>query len=333
MGAALLFVLGVIAAQAPPPATDSGEAVTRRVCGTVCHNFEHVITVGRTRPQWEATVENMIARGAKASSGEVTTILDFLSSKYTLSPTTIRGGVGPRDKPMVDPKAVERAVPLYAADCQSCHGPDARGTSHGANLVLSDVVLRDRYGNTLGPYLATSHPRPRPALTSMQVLLLSHLLRARVNDTLRGSPLFAAGNVLTGNATSGEQYFKGEGGCTACHSPANDLAAIGRRMDPITIQQRFLFPNNVGSRRRSTPAPVPTVTVTTASGETLSGSLVHLDDFNVSLRESSGVHRTIRRGPGVRVVKTDPFAAHIELLSRITDQAIHDVVAYLASLK
>ena len=104
-------------------------------------------------------------------------------------------------------------------------------------------------------------------------------------------------------------------------------------MDPITIQQRFLFPNNVGSRRRSTPAPVPTVTVTTASGETLSGSLVHLDDFNVSLRESSGVHRTIRRGPGVRVVKTDPFAAHIELLSRITDQAIHDVVAYLASLK
>ena len=322
-----------VAAQ-PQRAVESGEAVTRRVCGTVCHNFEHVVTVGRTRPQWEATVENMIGRGAKATSAEVAAILDFLSSKYTLTPSTIRGGVGPRDKPMVDPKAVERAAPLYASDCQACHGPDARGTSEGANLVRSDVVLRDRYGSTLGPYLATAHPPVRRPLqlTSLQVLLLSHFLRARVNDTLRGSALFKPGDVLTGNATAGEAYFRGEGGCTKCHSPAGDLAAIGRRMDPVTIQQRFLFPNNVGSRRRSTPAPATTVTVTTKT-ETVSGALVHLDDFNVSLRDAGGVHRTIRRGPDVQVVKNDPYAAHLELLPRITDKAMHDVVAYLASLK
>jgi mono/diheme cytochrome c family protein len=337
MGAALALFLGFLtAAQTTagrPAATDSGEAVTRRVCGTVCHDFEHVITVGRTRPQWEATVENMIGRGAKATSAEVTTILDFLSSRYTLAPTTIRAGVGPRDKPMVDPKAVERAAPLYAADCQSCHGPDARGTSDGANLVRSDVVLRDRYGSTLGPYLASAHPPPRRALTSMQVLLLSHFLRARVNDTLRGSPLFKAGDVLVGDPRAGEAYFTGEGGCTACHSPSNDLAAIGRRMDPVTIQQRFLFPNNPGSRRRATPAPEVTVTVTTAAGEIMSGPLLHLDDFNVSLRDASGTYRTVRRGSGVQVVKTDPYAAHIALLPRITDKAMHDVVAYLASLK
>jgi len=333
MGAASILVLAAVLAQAAPPAAESGEAVTRRVCGTVCHNFEHVITVGRTRPQWEATVENMIGRGAKPTSAEVTTILDFLASKYTLTPTTIRGGVGPRDKPMVDPKAVERAVPLFASDCQSCHGPDARGTSNGANLVLSDVVLRDRYGSTLGPFLATAHPRPMPALTSMQVLLLSHFLRARVNDTLRGSPLFTAGDVLTGNANAGEQFFKGEGGCAACHSPSGDLASIGRRMDPITIQQRFLFPNNVASRRRATPPPQTTVTITLPSGETRSGSLVYIDDFNVSFRDASGAQQTVRRGANVRVVKTDPYAAHVDLLPRITDKAIHDVVAYLASLK
>ena len=332
MGALLILVLGAIGAQAPSPAAESGEAVTRRVCGTVCHNFEHVITVGRTRPQWEATVENMIGRGAKPTSAEVATILEFLSTSYTLSPTTIRGGVGPRDKPMVDPKAVERAGPLFASDCQPCHGPDARGTSNGANLVLSDVVLRDRYGSTLGPYLATAHPRPMTALTSIQVLLLSHFLRARVNDTLRGSPLFTAGDVLTGNPKAGQQYFAGEGGCTACHSTSGDLAAIGRRMDPITIQQRFLFPNNVASRRRATPPPQATVTVT-ASGETVSGTLVYLDDFNVSLRDATGAQRTIRRGPAVRVVKDDPYAAHVALLTRLTDKAMHDVVAYLAGLK
>lgn len=345
MGAAILFLLGVLAAaQAPaaapppaaaqPPATgESGEATTRRVCGTLCHDFEHVITVGRTRPQWEATVENMIGRGAKATSAEVAAILEFLSTRHTLSPTTIRGGVGPADKPMVDPKAVERAAPLYASDCRACHGPDARGTSDGANLVRSDVVLRDRYGSTLGPYLASAHPRPLPPLTGIQVLLLSHFLRARVNDTLRGSPLFTPGDVLTGDAEAGESYFKGEGGCAACHSPAGDLSAIGRRMDPITIQQRFLFPNNVASRRRSTPAPVVTVKVTTPDGETVSGPLVHLDDFYVSLRDASGAHRTIRRGRGVQVVKSDPYAAHVALLPRITDKTMHDVVAYLASLK
>ena len=334
MGAALLLLLGVIA-QAPARSAEPGEATTRRVCGTVCHDFDHVVTVGRTRPQWEATVENMIGRGAKATSAEVATILDFLSSKYTLSPTTIRGGVGPRDKPMVDPKAVERAAPLYAADCQSCHGPDARGTSDGANLVRSDVVLRDRYGSTLGPYLAASHPRPVPSLTSMQVLLLSHFLRARVNDTLRGSPLFKPGDVLIGDAKAGESYFNGEGKCTACHAPGGDLAAIGRRMDPVTIQQRFLFPNNIGSRRRATPAPVTTVIVTDISGETViaRGPLIYMDDFNVSLRDADGSHRTIRRTPQLRVVKDDPYAAHIALLPRITDTAIHDVVAYLASLK
>ena len=340
---ALAIVLGVAVAAQTPPATESGEAATRRVCGTVCHSFEHVVTVGRTRPQWEATIENMIGRGAKATTAEVTAILDFLSSKHTLAPTAIRGGVGPRDKPMVDPNAVERAAPLYASDCQACHGPDARGTSDGANLVRSDIVLRDRYGSTLGPYLAASHPPVRPAgasaarplqpLTSLQVLLLSHFLRARINDTLRGSPLFKAGDVLTGNPQAGEQYFKGEGGCITCHSPAGDLAAIGRRMDPITIQQRFLFPNNVASRRRATPAPAVIVTVTMPSGEQLSGTLVHIDDFNVSLRDESGTHRSVRRAPGVRVSRTEPYAAHIALLPRISDKAIHDVVAYLASLK
>ena len=360
--AALLIVLGTaIAAQTRPPApppdrpgeprpaparpaasTAAGEAVTRKVCGTACHNFEHVITVGRTRAQWEATIENMIGRGAKATGAEVAAILDFLSANHTLSPTTIRGGVGPIDKPMVDPKAVQLATPLYASACQSCHGPDARGTSDGANLVRSEIVLRNRYGSTLGPYLATQHPpvpgaggarAPLPPLTSMQVLLLSHFLRERLNDTLRGSPLFKPGDVLTGNATAGQDYFNGEGGCTKCHAATGDLAAIGRRMDPITIQQRFLFPNNAGSRRRATPAPVITVTVTTPAGETITGPLVYLDDFNVSLRDASGAHRTIRRSAGVRVEKQDPYAAHVALLPRITDKAIHDVVAYLASLK
>ena len=98
----------------PPPASAAaGEAPTRTVCGTACHNFEHVITVRRTRAQWQETIENMIGRGAKATNAEVAAILEFLSSSYTLSATTIRGGSGPEDKMMVDPTAAQTSRPLY----------------------------------------------------------------------------------------------------------------------------------------------------------------------------------------------------------------------------
>jgi cytochrome c oxidase cbb3-type subunit 3 len=78
---------------------------------------------------------------------------------------------------------------------------------------------------------------------------------------------------------------------------------------------------------------VVTVTVTTESGQTLTGDLERMDDFNVSFRDPSGTYHSVRRTPGTRVVKTDPFAAHVGLLSRLTDTNIHDVVAYLETLK
>jgi hypothetical protein len=170
------------------------------------------------------------------------------------------------------------------------------------------------------------------ALTNTQVLLLAHFLRDRVNDTLRGAPMFKPGNVLVGDAKAGAEYFNGDGGCTQCHSPTGDLAGVGRRLEPVNLQQRFLFPA-AAARRPGPNARVVTVTVTTEAGETVSGPLERMDDFTVSLRDAAGNYRSVRRTPGTRVVKNDPFAAHIQLLSRITDKNIHDVVAYLETLK
>jgi mono/diheme cytochrome c family protein len=324
---------------------DPRAATARRLCG-VCHPFETVVAIRRTRSQWEATVENMIGRGARGTPAEFATAIDFLSEAYGLSGAgPVRMAAGPDDKPIVDPKASEMGTPLYGQECLACHGADARGTAAGPNLVRSLTVLHDRYGSALGPYLRTSHP-PVPiagrgaaatgpkfeTLTNTQVLLLAHFLRDRVNDTLRGAPMFKPGNVLTGDARAGAEYFNGEGGCASCHSSTGDLAGIGRRLEPVALQQRFLFPA-AATRRPGPNARVVTVTVTTESGETLSGPLERMDDFTVSLRDAAGNYRSVRRTPGTRVVKNDPFAAHIELLSRITDKNIHDVVAYLETLK
>ena len=253
-------------------------------------------------------------------------------------------GAGPSDKPVVDPAAADRGRKTWAAECINCHGTQARGSDNGPNLVRSVTVLRDRYGSQLGPYLK-GHKLQSGAsgasLTGEQIQDLAHFLRQRVNDGLRGSPIFQAGNVLTGDPKAGAAYFNGDGKCATCHSPTGNLAGIGTRLEPIDIQQRFLFPaaggrgGRGGRGRGAAPATsvAVRVTVTPPNGQPVSGVLVQMDDFFVSLRTDDGTPRTFRRTSGMKVDKQDPFAFHVELLDRITDKNMHDVVAYLETLK
>jgi len=255
-----------------------------------------------------------------------------------------RGGVmgaGPADAPFVDAALASQGRTIWAAECINCHGTQARGTDNGPNLTRSLVVLRDRYGSELGPYLKKGHKMQSggtsTTLTDEQTTNLAHFLRQRVNDSFRGSPIFQAQNVLVGDVKAGAAFFNGEGKCATCHTAtALSLAGIGGRYEPIDLQQRFLFPGGGRGRGRAsgpTPASAVRVTVTPASGDAVTGVLVQMDDFNVSLRDGSGAYRTFKRGPGVKVVKDDPLAAHHALLETLTDKNMHDVVAYLETLK
>ena len=255
-------------------------------------------------------------------------------------------GAGPSDKPVVDLEAADRGRRVWASECITCHGTQARGTDNGPNLVRSVIVLRDRYGSQLGPFLKKGHKlqsgAPSASLTDAQITDLAHFLRQRVNDGLRGSPLFQPQNVLTGDAKAGQAFFAGEGKCTSCHSPTGNLAGIGTRYEPIDIQQRFLFPaTGRGGRGRGTAAAAPgaasptaiRVTVTPPNGTAISGVLIQMDDFFVSLRGEDGTPRTIRREPGTKIDRQDPLAFHVALLDRLTDKQMHDIVAYLETLK
>jgi cytochrome c oxidase cbb3-type subunit III len=260
-----------------------------------------------------------------------------------------RVNAGANDKPGVDPVAAAEGKKLWALECTSCHGANARGSDNGPNLVRSVLVLRDRFGSTLGPFLKRGHKmqsgRSSTELSDDQVLMLAHFLRDRVNVTLRGSSEFEVQNILTGDAKAGETYFNGEGKCGTCHSPAGDLRGFGGKYEPVDIQQRFLFPRNAmpaggGGRGRGraggaapSPATAMTVTVTPKDGQPVSGVLMQLDDFTVSLKDASGWYRTFARTPDLKVTKTDPLAAHRALLETLTDKNMHDVVAYLETLK
>jgi mono/diheme cytochrome c family protein len=255
-------------------------------------------------------------------------------------------GAGPSDKPVVDAAAADRGRKVYAGECIDCHGTQARGGAKGPNLVRSVLVLRDRYGSQLGPFLKKGHTlqsgTPSASLTDAQVQDLAHFLRQKVNDGLRGSPLFQIQNILTGDAKAGQTFFTGEGKCTTCHSPTGNLAGIGGRLEPVDIQQRFLFPatGRGGRGRGAAPGGAPaanptavTVTVTPEGAAAVSGVLVQMDDFYVTLRNADGTMQTFKRTAGMKIEKNDPLAFHVALLDTLTDKHMHDVVAYLETLK
>ncbi len=210
----------------------------------------------------------------------------------------------------------------------------------GADLIRSLVVLRDRYGNGIGPFLAKGHPlqsgQPASSLKTEQLADLAHFLHQKVYNTLRSGTELQIQNVLTGDPKAGEAYFNGAGKCNTCHSPTADLKGIGRKYDPPTIQSKFLFPRAVGFARggATTVAAKPvTVTVTQSNGEVVEGVLHTLDDFNVALRDSQGNYRSFKITPELKVVKHDPYAMHVILLDQYTDKDMHDIVAYLETLK
>jgi mono/diheme cytochrome c family protein len=326
-----LLCAAAVSAQTPPVARET----FLRVCGA-CHTAETVTAQRRTRAQWQESINAMIARGAKASDAEFSTILDYLATRYGPGSPGGRGAAfspGPADKHVIDEAAAARGRKVYAAECITCHGTHARGSERGADLIRSEIVLHDRYGSTLGPFLRKGHPTqttPAGELTDAQIVDLSHTIHQEVYNTLRAA--LRIQNVLTGDPSAGAAYFNGHGRCATCHSPTGDLAHIASRMDPPALQQAFLFPGGRG-RGGAPPSKPVLVSVTQPSGATLTGTLLHLDDFNVALRDASGEYRSFERNPGLKVVKHDPAEAHHELLDRYTDKNIHDIVAYLETLK
>jgi cytochrome c oxidase cbb3-type subunit 3 len=259
--------------------------------------------------------------------------------------------VVPRTPP-VDPEKHDQGKELWAKQCVDCHGTQARGSATGPNIIRSTIVNRDRSsltpGAILGPFLQQGHPTQSGVASSTftleQSIALAHFLRARVNDTMRGSASFVPGDVLTGDAKAGAAFFTGDGGCTACHNATTrNLAGIRSRLpSTVALQQRMLFPMTAsrGGRRGAPPADAPapgpnaiTVTITPPSGPAVSGVLVEEDSFYVTLRDASGVTQVVRRVPGMKVVTTNPFQSHIDLLDRMTDKNIHDLVAHLETLK
>lgn len=235
-------------------------------------------------------------------------------------------------RPPGDTAVVERGKMVYGIYCRACHGVDLRGGEMGGpNLLRSDVMLNDAQGELLSPVVRGTRANagmpaldlPPDDITAVATYIHSVLATARAQGAPPTGPAPTL-NILVGDAAAGQAYFAAR--CGACHSPTGDLQGLAARVpDPAELQNLWV---GGGSRRDVT------VTVTASIGRTVEGRLDRIDDFHVSLLLADGTRRTFRRqGDVPRVEVHDPLAGHRALLEEYTDRDMHNVTAFLVTLK
>ena len=240
-------------------------------------------------------------------------------------------------RPPGDPAAIARGKQIFSVNCGFCHGSDARGGEGGPNLLRSPIVLNDQQGEVVAAVVLNGRVEkgmPKFSMAMENVADIAAFLHSI--DVGRGAPAqFNPKRVLVGNAAAGKSYFNGKGGCSACHSVKKDLAGIGSKYDPKTLQDTIFNGGGTGMLGIPSPtAPPRTVSVTMPTGELIKGRLVTIDDFIVVLMDADGNRRTIRRdgdSPGVQV--SNPLQAHLDRVRSWEDQDLHNLTAYLVTLK
>jgi cytochrome c oxidase cbb3-type subunit 3 len=256
-------------------------------------------------------------------------------------------------RPLADPAVIERGSALYGINCRLCHGADLRGGDLGGiNLLRSQLVLADQDAELIHPVVTQG--RNNPGMPPMPPIPLSLEDTKAIAAYIRSVLARSAGqggpppgppielNIVVGNAAAGEKYFAAN--CASCHSPTGDLAGVASRY-PVPMQLQNTWVSGVvgaggrgggrGGRGVVPRAPKPaTAVITTADGQRFEGPLQRIDDFIVVIADPDGLPRTFRRvGGNPKVEITDPLDGHKKLWVKLTDKDMHDVTAYLVTLK
>lgn len=233
------------------------------------------------------------------------------------------------NRPSPSPEAVERGKPAFVSACGFCHGTNAKGGTGGPDLVRSPIVLDDEQGDKIGPVILNGRPErgmPSFSMSKDQIADIAAFLRDRTNAAVDRMK-YEIQDIVTGDAKAGQAYFNGVGKCNSCHQPTGDLAGVGAKYDAVALQTRFLYPSS-----KDRTVKLTRVTIAKAGAAPVSGLLEMMDDFFIGLRDSEGYYHSFSRDE-VKVEIKDPLAAHADLLQHYTDAEMHNLLAYLVTLK
>ena len=230
---------------------------------------------------------------------------------------------------------VQRGQGLFAANCGFCHGRDAMGGETGPDLTRSTLVAEDVRGDKIIPVLHTGRvdkgmpPSTLPDADLAAIVAFVHDAKTKA-DSLEGNRRNVdPSDLQTGNAQAGQQYFNGAGGCTKCHSATGDLAGLATRYQGLQLFQRMLNP---AGRGRGGQSRGPVATIRLPTGETITGKVAYKDEFNIAITDGSGYYRSWPTSK-VKVTVDNPFDAHVAQLGKYSNDDLHNVLAYLQTLK
>ena len=228
------------------------------------------------------------------------------------------------------PEQVDLGRARFGAQCGFCHGRDAAGGEGGPDLTRSALVAADVRGDRIGPVVRSGRNSMPPFNLSdtdlTAIVAYIHDQKTQADSAVGGRRSVDAADLQTGNATAGKRYF--DNACSKCHSATGDLSGLAARLQGLQLLQRMLYP---GGPPRD-PNRAAQVTVTLASGQVVTGRLTYRDEFTIALTDASGWYRSWPTKQ-VRFTVDDPLQAHVEQLGKYTDADMHDVLAYLQTLR
>lgn len=252
---------------------------------------------------------------------ELSSLLHFLSSAE--SPQAAGSGEAEQSS-----TAAEAGKALFGQNCAFCHGRDAMGGETGPDLTQSKLVLADKNGESIAAVVREGRPAkkmPGFKFSSAEMTSLVAFIRERLKFAAAhpgGRRGVDVADLQTGNVEAGRRYFNGAGGCAKCHSPSGDLAGLATRYEGLKLEMRMLYPWDAKS----------TVTVTLASGEKITGTLAFEDEFTIGMRDLNGTYRSWATNR-VRYKVNSPANAHLDQFPKYTDDDIHNLMAYLQTLR
>lgn len=230
--------------------------------------------------------------------------------------------------PLPDAAAATRGAPIYQRNCAFCHGPQGRG-AEGPNLIVSDVVLGDDHGEHLSLFLKVGRPeKGMPAFKSIsdpELNDVSEFLHQQIEDIAnRGT--YQLQNIVVGDTGQGKAYVAAN--CTACHAQGSFEHIASKFRSSDQLQRGWVWPN-----RPADNSLAVTATVTTIDGTILTGRVTQISDFKITLVDGAGKVHAIGRDAGLDVVTKDPLSAHQKMIETLKNFDMHNVTAYLESLK
>ena len=151
-----------------------------------------------------------------------------------------------------DEAAIARAKPVFEPQCGFCHGNNARGRAGGPDLARSLVVLADTGGKEMAGFIRAGRPeRGMPAFPGLTDQQIARHRRVPARAARSGAqPRRRPTRWRRSSATPrpGRRTSTGRAAARPAIPSTGDLAGIGAKYDPPTLQGRLVNPRPGGGR-------------------------------------------------------------------------------------